>query len=165
MGEQHDVHVFGPVADARQLAHQAQVAIAERQPLAHLGRKLVAIAHIHQDQAGVGLDEQTARIAGNLVQCVRLDHLLPHEAGDQAEEAAAVDVVQAIAEDVAADGANLQGVGHGEFLVLPRNPVSWRNRVSSSYSDRSAAAGSVCPSFHAGYSPANSAATNATRNA
>ena len=84
-----------------------RVAIVHAQPLAHLWRQFVAVTRVHQDQPGGRFDQQRARVAGDLVEFIGGDDLLPHAARDQAKKAAAVHILQAVAQNVAAQGTDL----------------------------------------------------------
>ena len=123
MGEKHHVHILRFEAGPPHVADEPLVARvqADEAPLSCV--QLIPVAHIHQNQAGIGLDQQTAGVHGNQVALVGHDDLLPEDARHQSKETAAIDLVQPVVEDMAAGGADFDCVGHdGCFLSCSRRP-------------------------------------------
>ena len=107
VGQQHEVNILRLETGACQFSDQAQGAVVHPQAGPDFGGQLVAVAGIDQDQPGVGFDQQGAGVDGNLIVLVWWNHLLPERARDQAKEAAAVAVVEAVAQNMAADRTDL----------------------------------------------------------
>ena len=113
MGHEDDVDVFGAEADASEVGGEAAGGIVHAEVAAVPGGEFVALSGVDEDEAGGGLDEEGAHLHGDAVFSVGADDAFPEDAGHEAEEAAAVDQLAAVADDMAGDGTDLEGVGHG----------------------------------------------------
>ena len=107
VGQQHQVDIRRRKTDLGQIADQSLRSAAQPQPLAGPGANLVTVAGIDQDQAGIRLDQERASIRRDEVLLVRLDHPLPKQPRDQAKKAAAVHLVQAVAENMTANRTHI----------------------------------------------------------
>ena len=108
VGHEDDVDVFRSEADAVQVGGETPVVVGHAEDAPLLGGDFVALAGVDQDQAGGRWDEEGAHLHGDAVFVVGADDAFPEDAGHEAEEAAAVDQLAAVADDVAGDGADLE---------------------------------------------------------